>query len=392
MSEIALSALKGSRSGDRLIANAWYGGRVTVSDLDLSSWKLDWDASRQVVGSASVTVADVDGTLAPWGVDEPLGVGGAKLQLIYLIGGTSETVDLGWFRVTASAPASNWILYRIGSAEEIRWVSGGAEIPVTGEDLTGVAARDRLLASQSPGSGATVVSEVRRLLKDIMPVTVAAGVVDKAVSSTVVYERERMDAVEDLLDLINAAHRMTGDGQLQIYSPARTAPVWDIAGGDEGALISVTHSQSIDDMYNAAVAIGATEDGVELTSVALERSGPLQWEGPHWRIPVFQSSTGLLKTQAAVDLAAKTILEDRVRDRTVTVSVTCLPHPGLQVGDWVRVMTPTVEGVEYPLVGSVRTMTLSGGEAVNPMALSVDCSYQDVQVLVQMVRRLRDGR
>jgi len=45
----------------------------------------------------SLTVADPDGVLGAWRFDDPLGVGGTKLQVIYNVGG-SGAVNYGWFR------------------------------------------------------------------------------------------------------------------------------------------------------------------------------------------------------------------------------------------------------------------------------------------------------
>lgn len=382
MSEMALGALSGSRIGERVIAHVWYDGRVVAPDLPISSWSLTSDGSRQVQTQVSLSVADVDGALAPWAVDDPLGVGGARVQLIYDLG-HGETVDLGWFRLTESDAAENWTL-RNGAV----WVSGGASISVSADDLTKVVVADRLLAPESPGAGATVISEVRRLLAGSIPVTVAVGVRDKPVAPSVVYERERMDAVEDLLATISCAHRMTGDGQFEVYPTTLGAPVWEVAGGDDGVLISVQRSQSVSGMYNAAVSEGATEDGRQLIGRAFETSGPLRWEGPHGRVPVFHSATGILTTQAAVDADAKTRLSSTVSGRTVDLQVTCLPHPGLQPGDVVRVACPTIDGSEYPLDGVVRSTSMRGSAAgVSPMTLVVRCSYEAVQAVSAAIRR-----
>lgn len=382
MSETALSALTGSRVGERVRAHVWYDGQVVARDLDVTDWQIASDGSRQVRTQASLTVADGDGVLAPWGVDDPLGVGGARVQLIYEISG-GETVDLGFFRITGSDPVENWTL-----AGGLAWVSGGATIPVQADDLTTIAVADRLLAAESPQAGATVLSEVRRLLTGIVPVTVAAGVTDRAVATTTVYERERMDAVEDLLGMISCTHRMTGDGQLEVHPAQPGAPVWEIAGGDEGVMISVRRSQSSSTLYNGAVSEGADPDGRQLIGRALELSGPLRWEGPHWRRPIFHSATGILTTQAMVDADARSILAGQLRGRTVDLQVTCLPHPGLQPGDAVSVSVPTVTGEAMSLVGVVRTISLRGSSAgVSPMTMTVECAYGDVQAVAAAIRR-----
>lgn len=382
MTERALSAISGSRVGERVVAHVWYDGQVIYQDLPLSDWQRGSVAARQVRTQVSVTVTDVDGVLAPWGVDDPLGVGGARLQLIYQLT-ENDSVDLGFYRIVNTDPAENWTL-KNGSV----WVSGGALIPVQADDLTTIAVTDRLLASESPKAGATVLSEVRRLLNGIMPVYVAPGVVDKPVPLTTVYERERMDAVDDLLGMIGCTHRMTGDGQLEVYSPATSTPVWDVAGGEDGVMISVQRSQTYSKLYNGAVSEGATPDGRQLIGRAFELSGPLRWEGPHGRNPVFHSATGILTTQAAVDADSKSILAGQLRGRTVDLRVTCLLHPGIQPGDRVRIISPTVTGSDIELVGTVVEFNMRGSTSgVSPMTMTVECSYEEVQAVAAFIRR-----
>lgn len=399
----ALAGVAGSHEHDRLVAHAWYDGRVVAQDLPVESWSLSEDIDRMVRRQLSLTVRDPDGVLAPWVVDDPLGVGGARLQVIHLTGRAGERTPWGWFRITGNEAAESWRVYRIPDAsasgrdpdaeyfgERVEWVSGGAAVPVEAEDLTRVAILEKLLAPQSAPTGATVLSEVRRLLDGIMPVTVADGVLDDDVPTSVVYQRERMDAVADLLTRIGCSHRMTGDGQLEVYPVEQTSPVWTVQGGDSGALITSRRSQRIDGLFNAAMVEGATDDGRPLVGLAVQESGPLAWGGPHGRVPESMSATGLLKTQSAVDAAAVTRLASAARARTIVLEVTCLPHPGVQTGDWVQVACPTVAGVALPVVGVVESVSRGGNaRGVLPMTMSVRCDWADVQALASVVRRGR---
>lgn len=387
------TALVGSRAGEGILAHSWYDGQVVAADLPVEEWSVSWDASRQVQGQLDLTVRDPDGALAPWAVDDPLGVGGSRLQVVYRLA-SGATVDLGWFRITGADPEEEWRTYRVNDStatgdgelaffkERLEWVSGGAVVPVSADELTRQASIERFLAPESPPIGASVLSEVRRLLDGIMTVTVASGVVDAPVPRSVVYEQERMDAVEDLLDRIGCSHRMTGFGQFEVYPNVRTDPVWQVAGGDDGVLIRVGRSQRLDGLYNGAVSEGEDAQNRPLIGRWFEEGGPLRWGGPHGRYPVFHSATGLLKTQQAVNADARTRLSSVVSQRSVVLQVWCLPHPGLQVGDWVVVANPTVAGRAVPLGGVVRQMRLSGSASgVEPMELAVECSFTDVQAV-----------
>ena len=71
------NALTGSRSGESLTVSVWYVGRLAYPDpLPVSNARFSWDRDRQVQ-TFECTVADPDGLLAPWLLEDPLGVGGA---------------------------------------------------------------------------------------------------------------------------------------------------------------------------------------------------------------------------------------------------------------------------------------------------------------------------
>lgn len=389
MSELALTALTGSRVRDRVVAHVWYDGRlVTAEPLPVSAWSMSSDASRQVKSQVKLTVADPDGTLVPWALNDPLGVGGPQVQVIYTMGRPDTSVDLGWFRTVESAPVENWIFKEAG--DRTVQVSGGALIPITADDLTTMAVDDKFLAPESPAAGATFIGEVRRILRDIVPVKVAAGVTDRPVSTSVVFDKgtPRLDAVEDLLKEVGATHRMTGDRQLEVIPVESTGWDWEVRGGEGGVLVDVQRTQTVGGLYNGAVSEGADDDGRPLIGRAFEMAGPLRWGGPHGRVPIFHTATGILKTQQAVDADAVTRLRGVISDRTVTLPVTCLPHPGLQINDRVLVASPNVTGADMDLVGTVRSIDLRGSTAgISPMKMTVECPYEDVQFVAAAIRR-----
>jgi hypothetical protein len=73
---------------------------------------------------------------------------------------------------------------------------------------------------------------------------------------------------------------------------------------------------------------------------------------------------------------------------TVDLTVTCLPNPALQQGDWVTVANPVVNWQTVTLNGRVKTMHLeSNRNTVAPMTLTVECTYTDVQAALGSVNR-----
>ncbi|AYN58775.1 minor tail protein [Arthrobacter phage Polka] len=409
-----VEALTGSRSGDKLEVFAWYDGQLMTPDgLPTSDWSLSWDGSdsKQVQGVLELQVEDPDGTISPWLWDDPLSVGGAELMCRYIVGGTTEVINRGWFRITENAPKESWFSRvvredgysepgsRVRAGHRLVMVSGGAVVPVTAEDLTVRLALDEFLSPEQPeGADPTALGELARIVGDAVPLDIAEDVEDVAVPKTLTYEGPKIDAVMDLAGRCGAAVRMGGDGELQVYVKS-SVPVWTVAGGDDGALINIDRSNKADILANIGIVRGEakqTNDNGEqsalpLVGVAQVLDGPLRVGGPHGRIPRRLDSS-LLTTQAQVDAAAESLITNYLSSLTIDLEVTCLPHPALQIGDYVTVTQPVVEGRLMPITGEVVGMRLrSAGSTVANMTLTVRCSAAQVQDLRRQLRRLAGG-
>jgi hypothetical protein len=379
-----LDAIAGSVPDARLVVYPWYDGKLATKDpLPLANWSIQWAGSDQnlIQGKASFTINDPTGELAPWGFDEPLSAAGSKLQASFVCG--AESVDLGWYAVSSNAPTEQWRT----AGPVAQWVAAGASIPVTADDLTLLISDAKFIAPESPPEDATVLSEVRRLLTGICPVTVVPGVVDGPVPATIVYKDDRLAPVFDLVKSLGCRYRMDGAGQLEIYPLVKTAPVWTIQGKNGGAMVSVNRTQSRADVINGVLST-SNDPSLEIRELATMSTGPLRWDGPLGRKVNYH--TALANTPDGVRQDAQSILENSTLARTVPLTVICTPHPGIQIGDTVRVAQPVIDGSEFPLDGLVSNMGLKGSAAgVEAMSLTVDCSLTDVQAVGQYVRRNR---
>ena len=381
LSSAMLDLLTGSIPDARIACNAWYDGNLVEPGLPISNWRIQWagDDNTLIQGKGSFTVADDTGRLAPWGYDEPLSAAGSQLQVSFLAG--SESVDLAWLAVATNAPDEQWRV----SGPNTQWVSGGASISVEADDLTLLVSDARFIAPEAPPSGATVLSEVRRLLSGLCPVTVAAGVTDAAVPASIVYKDERLAPVFDLVKSLNCRYRMTGDGQFEVYPLTQTAPVWTVQGKAGGALVSLNRTQARADLINGVVSTGS-DPSAEVRALATLTTGPLRWDGPLGRKVAYHNAVAT--TQTGVQADAQTILNNSTILQTVPLNVLCAPHPGIQIGDWVRVAAPVIDGSEYPLDGIVSSVELSGSASgLDAMKLTVRCALADVQAVSQYVRK-----
>jgi len=380
LSAAMIDALAGSAPDARLTVAAWYDGVLREPSLPVSTWSVLWDGtdSTLVQGKALLTVADPTGRLAPWGFDEPLSAAGSRLLLTFRCG--IEAVDLGWFPVSDNQPTEQWRI--VGPT--LTWVSGGASIPVQADDLTLLVQDAQFLAPEAPPSGATVISEIRRLLTGICPVTIAPGITDMPVPSSIVYKDDRLAAVQDLARAVNARYRTTGAGELEVYPLTQTDPVWTIQGGNGGALVSLNRRQTRQDLINGVIST-SNDPSLEIRALSTVTAGPLRWDGPLGR--KIARHNAIANTQAGVQADADTYLANTATLKTVSLTVMCKPHPGIQIGDWVRVAQPTLNGVAYPLDGIVTSVQLKGSTAgVEPMQLAVRCAVADVQAVGMSVR------
>lgn len=397
-----LQALTGSRTGDQIIIWPWYNGSPTTdTPLDISQWAMDWDYTRQVQ-TLTLSVIDPDGKLSPWLLEDPLGVGGAELQVIYQVGGAGA-VNIGWYRIDKSTPAETWVSYVIDNLGQVNpgspipknkkqvFVPGGSTIQISASDRGLNISNNTLLAPDSPqGSAPTILSEIQRLLDGIATVTTYGAVTDRAVNKTLIYKDSRINAVQDLCHRISCDYRLNGDGQFEVYPVAKDTPVWTLAGGAEGVLVDVNRAQDLTGLYNVFVADGTITSGtqqVPIRGIASISGGPLAVGGPHGTYPLFYSST-MLTTQAQCDAYALVMRDTQIASLTVDLAITCLPNPALQQGDWVVVAAPVINQQVVQLIGRVKTMHLpSSGASVGAMSLTVECSYTDVQKVMGGVDR-----
>lgn len=375
-----LDALTGSVPDARVTASAWYDGTLREPELPISNWSVSWEGSDStlVQGKASITVADPTGRLSPWGFDEPLSAAGSRLLLTFRC--ANEALDLTWLTVAKNSPTEQWRIV----GPNLQWVSGGASIPVQADELTLLVSDSEFVSPEAPPSGATVLSEVRRLLLGICPVVVANGVTDQSVPASIVYKDNRLAAVQDLVMSIGCRYRMAGDGSLEIYPLTKTAPVWTIQGGSGGALVSVNREQARADLFNGVLST-SNDPSSEIRALAVRTSGPLRWDGPLGR--KFKRHNAIASTLEGVEQDAQTYLENTAMLKALPLTVMCTPHPGVQIGDWVRVAQPTINGQEFPLDGIVSGIQLKGSTAgVDPMQLTVQCALADVQAVGLSVR------
>lgn len=375
-------AFEGSTSDARMQFNLWYDGAVIAQDVNVGAWKMDWDATRQIRCQTDATILDEDGSLTPWDIDDALGTGGGILQSTLIIGAMS--VPVGWQPVVDADPEETWRIIN-GTTT---WVPGGASIPVKAEDVTEDVLAFRFLSPEQPKPGNTAIQEIQRLLSGICDVRVDADVVDKAVPASIIYKEDRMGAVEDLVTLLKALWRVTGDGQFHIHKENKT-PVWTTRGGVEGTLIRVKRKFSRANIHNAFVSRNTGSNGAELQGISLEEQGAARFGGP-LKYRTLYHAASLATTQAAVAADAETLKLNRRNKATAVLPLRVILHPGLEVNDWITVNMPLPDGTEQPVTGKVLTISWAGNGGVpTGMDLTLECNAADLRKLSTRVKAHR---
>lgn len=374
-----LDALAGSTGNARLQFNAWYDGLVTRADLPVSNYRASFDSGRDVQGDLVFTVLDDTGTLSPWGISDPLGVGGAHIQTQLVVG--NQSVPLGFQRISRSTPDETW--HVVGGS--YRWVQNSAEISVEAKDVFLTVQGARFMSAEAPAAGGTCISEITRLLQGLADVD-PNGVTDVAIPSTVVYREDRLAAVLDLCDALGVLPRLDPSGVL-VLTPRPATSSWTALGGVEGSFMKITRSMQVDDFPNACVSTNTAADGTALYGVATQATGDGYFDGPHGRWPVFHNAN-LATTQTAVQKDAATSLANLQRKRVISVPATVAWNPAVETGDIITLRMPILDGTTLDLPGRVRSISWKGTTSVPAdMDIVLDCQPADVQVISTAVRR-----
>lgn len=388
LDEVSRQALEGSRPADSLVAWVWRGGALVLPEpLDVVSWSETEDAGDSVkVGrKMSFTVADPGGTLGAWRLDDVLGVAGTRLHVVYKVGGAGA-VNLCRVRVTDNAPdevTESRVVDEYGYIEpdgslpshKRRKYITRAVVRVDAVDLTVEADNDKFESPVSPWPGSTVHSEFPWLMIRHFPTVFAPDVPDAGLPTGLIFEKERLEAGQDILSRVGARYRMGGDGECQVYLPGG-APVLRIE--PDAGLVSVTRKQSISGLYNRWVVEGKEmANGAKVTAGVSLDSGPLRYDGPHGRVPFFYSSTMIETYEQAYAYALK-LRDQFLSSLAVELEVSTVPRPDLQAGDRIEVGCPVAAGHVVYIPGTIVSLSRQGDKVPRETKLTVACAYGDV--------------
>jgi hypothetical protein len=358
-------------------ADVWYAGLPLAQALPVTSGQIDFDLDRDIEARLDIVIGDQHGMLAPLYADDPLSSFGQEIHVTQAITSAglplAEPISVGWYRIDASKSFQKWRRTSKGT-----W-HASARIEIIGNDRMSILADARFLSPSQPASGATVFSEISRLIEGLVPLGgVDETLVDIAVPTSIVYEQDRVKALVELADSIGAVLTVDADGQLEVRVPTipTDTPVWTFTVGDGGDIVDYDIEMTRDSVVNAVVATGEAT-GSDYAPVVgrafdLDPMSPTYWGGPFGQVPMFFSSP-LLTTAAAAGAAAATRLNTirRGRDRVYTFQT--VPNFLIELDDPVQVVLP-----DRSVVGRVVKMTLP----LTPAAMTISVRALDSSVTI----------
>lgn len=338
-------------------------GSFGAVDIPVGGGSITSDRSSQVRRSGTITTDPQLWPVDPQSVLSPLGT---EIQVDYgivTLGGAIEWVPLIRGLLTESS--------------RTRPLNGDAAIPLSLVDRAARVAEDRLTAPTQTVSGATTVTEIRRLIQETLglgvPVTDRTGSVQ--VAAVLDIERDRWaDGVEVLADSIAAEvfFDPTGNGVIRAQPLITDAAVWQVSTGELGNLVSTGDKLTRDGVYNGVVASGQRSDGTAPVSATVwddDPNSPTYYLGTFGRKVRFYSSP-MLTTVGKCQTTAAALLA-RVKGMDAQVTLSTIVNPALEAGDVIVLRDTETGAVQAHILDKV-TVPLSPGDAQPLETRSVD--------------------
>jgi hypothetical protein len=354
LSDIATSVLQGSNFKYFVRAESWLGDELLATDIPVIRGTETVDRSLNVPERVSLTVPRIyDGfDFSPYEDDSPLAANGQRLKIEVGIGvgfGQIEWLQRGWFLVVSSNVNGDTV--EVKCWRMMTWILEG-----------------RLINPFQPSG--TLTETVRKLVEPALTVRFDSALVDRSVPSGINYDDDRLASLNAVLDAWPAVGYINNEGDLYVTATAvDPTPVLTLSTEADGTVIEAVGSSSREGTYNAVVARGTASDGTTVQGiVAYDTTSARRYGGDFNPLPVpYYFESPLLTTAAQATAAARTRMDNIMRQTAKSYEVTMVPNPALQAGDVVGLETSNISDV-----GTVEAISLPYTVGTNdPMRLIV---------------------
>jgi hypothetical protein len=280
--------------------------------------------------------------IIPRGMRDPLAPFGQEVELyLEVLTGTAlvGSVPLGRFRIT-EVPTIEQTSKRLRA----RGIGYGVAVELQIQDRFEAIEANKFTEAVTP-QGTSTWAEIRRLC----PFPVVFSLPDRPIPPVFVYPESRLEALQKLAGNLDGVLHATRSGAITVRpaEPNLNFPTTDLTG-----TIRDVASGLSNDLRNVVVLKGKTINDVQIVAVSRITLGPLAHTGPLGpRVEVISESE--IATQYDAQRAADRHLA-RLSGQTKEVTVACLPHPGIELGDPVKATDPASEIVEVGMVSNIR--------------------------------------
>jgi len=301
-----------------------------IEDLPHSGGSVTVDRGSAARRTCSVSIPDV--TRIPRTARDKLSVYGAFLTIRRGIAYSSndiETVPLGTFRI-----------------DEIEGDVDQGPVTITGKSYEAFLSDDKFTQPTTTRGYNAVSTAVGMLVTSSLPGMVidTTRLVDAPIGVTTWdVEGDRFEAIQEVAKVAGAECFCDADGTF-VVAPLpdllNTLPVWEVAAGERGTLITASRGMSSAEVFNGVLARGenSEEDKPAVSSLVVDNdtSSPTYWGGPFGKRPAFISSSTLTTVGACTAAATYELATRKLPNATADLS--SLPNPALEAGDVIRIV------------------------------------------------------
>lgn len=317
------------------VVDVFSNGVRVLKDLPVTNVQLDDDSTSLVQGTGSFTVAyqgDFAESIAPQNIGDLLSPFGNEVIVYVVVNagpGFTERITMGHYLISETPNIVTQIALFGGGV-----ISRGDLVDVSLKDPMSGIQRDRFDVPGAPPDLSSVWKEFQRLAD--LPVT--RTVADAAISASVAYQEDKLQAVYDLATVLDATACMTPDGTVSMRPNVWPAPVDVLQNGDKGTLVNIGRGMQNELVYNKIVVRQSGANGSEVLASAEISDGPLRTRNadgsrsPYRTVPYFYSSQFITNT-AQAQAYAITQLPRVSALRSVKVVLTETFNPLRELGD-----------------------------------------------------------
>lgn len=300
------------------------GGRVLATGVPVSGVKLEWSDSSRAVPGQLVYDAPLE-----WLPDSPL-------DALNVFGQRSFVTALYEDR-----RGNRWEI-PLGEFVHTDWKADRNKISVTAADLMQLLEQNPAAWPSSPPSGATTLSELRRLVDEAVPVVLDTGVPDLYVPRATQWGTSRTESVQKLADSQNFGLRSGADGALHAFPIRHTASLDVLYTHESGLLIDAPRKSRAGARRPNRWYVTGSEQGVagdeatKWTATRLMTAPPYEPEA--YGYVTSHKEFSAASSQSSVEKAADTYMKKDLA-ATESRSLEVVSDARIEVGDVVGAVT-----------------------------------------------------